>query len=305
MLCKKHSETDTLYYCMGCGGYFCQECVDVHEGSVSLPYTCRACGGKCERMVREESSLEAAQSEASGAREIEPPTTATSFWQEFIPSFAYPFRNKGALLLLVGSVFFAVFFFIARTASLFGLPLLLILISYLLEYMLTVLEASAYGSDQPPEFPAISDWTEMVFGPLFLIILAAAFCYAPAIVYLLKMQSIDSIFWLLLFLGQFFYPMMFLIIAMTGKFVALNPFVIISSILKAPTQYIVIVAMFFAISYLRNISQVFLNKIPFLGFFIGEFIAFYFLIVQMRLMGVYYRCNEESFSGIPNARRAQ
>jgi hypothetical protein len=298
MLCKKHSETDALYYCMGCGGYFCQECVDVHEGSVTLPYTCRACGGKCERMVREESSFEAVQSGASGAREIEPPATATSFWQEFIPSFVYPFRNKGTLLLFVGSVFFAIFFFIARTASLFGLPLLLILVSYLLEYMLTVVETSAYGSNEPPDFPGMNDWTEMIFGPLFLIILAGIVCYASPVIYVFKTQRMDMVFWILTVLGQLAYPMMFLIIAMTGKFVAFNPVVIASSILKAPLQYLVIVALFFGISYLGRMMGVFLIGFPVLGFFITEFISFYIILVQMRLLGIFYRCNEERFFSV-------
>lgn len=299
MLCKKHSETDALYYCMGCGGYFCQECVYINEGNIAVPYTCRSCGGRCEKMARRESNVEAGQPEVSSIREIESPTTITSFWAEFIPSFIYPFRKNGKWLVLIGSVFFAMLFALARMAWLFGLPLLLILVSYLLEYMLTVLETSAYGSNEPPEFPGMNDWAEMIFGQFFLIILAGLVCFAPAVIYVFKTQSIDAVFWALLLLGEFIYPMIFLIIAITGRFAAFNPLLIISSILKAPIQYIAIVAVFAGISYLRNLSQVSLMKIPVLGFFIGEFITFYSMIVQMRLLGIFYRSNEQSFSSAP------
>lgn len=298
MLCKKHIDRDALFYCMGCGGYFCQECVYANEGNVTLPYTCRSCGGKCERMAQKEIPPPQ-ETGVNKPDETEATHVATSFWSEFIGSFIYPFRKKGKLMILVGSIFFAIFFTIARVASLFGLPLLLILTSYLLEYMLSVIETSAYGSNDPPEFPSMNDWTEMVFGPLFLIILAAAVCYAPSVIYMFKTQSIDMVFWILTIAGQFIYPMMFLIIAMTGKFAAFNPFLIVSSILKAPLQYLVIVALFFAVSYISKMIRMFFIGFPILWFFVSEIISFYVILVQMRLLGVFYRCNEENFTSAP------
>ncbi|HOX54838.1 MAG: hypothetical protein PHI86_01680 [Candidatus Omnitrophica bacterium] len=298
MLCKKHIDRDALFYCMGCGGYFCQECVYVNEAKASLPYTCRSCGGRCEKMAQKESSSEHVSGPVMASETAEVLIT-TSFWSEIIPSFIYPFRKNGKIMLLVGSIFFSIFFAIARMAWLFGLPLLLILVSYILEYMLLVLETSAYGDNQPPEFPGMNDWTELIFGRLFLIILAAVVCFVPSVIYLFKAQQADAVFLALIVLGQFIYPMMFLIIAMTGKFVAFNPFLIANSILKAPLQYLIIVALFFAAAYVSRTIKMLLIGLPILGFFISDLISFYIMLIQMRLLGIFYRCNEENFTSVP------
>ena len=83
---------------------------------------------------------------------------------------------------------------------------------------------------------------------------------------------------------------------MTEKIAALNPLLVVVSIFKVPVEYFVAAVMFILLVGIRYISRGAFSGIPFVGFIVQELLMFYCLMVEMRILGVFYRSNEAHFS---------
>jgi hypothetical protein len=289
--CKNHPEKEAAFHCVSCNNNFCQDCIDVRRLTADFTaYICRECAGKCEKLGDRKQAREQ-------TTEVRIETKRYSFWEEIPKIFIYPFTGNGKWVLFAGSLFFGITFKIVQMAGLFGGPLAIILVSYLTVYMLQVIENTAYGSDEPPDWPDMAHYIDVVFGPLLLIMLATAMCYLPAAVYFFRTHNFDLILFLLLLAGQFLHPMFILSIATTERFSALNPIVVVASIFKVPVEYFVMFLLFVSMVIIQQISSALIGWVPLLGIFLKQFLMVYFLLAQMRLLGIFYRTNEEKLTG--------
>ncbi|MFC1594602.1 hypothetical protein ACFL38_04675 [Candidatus Omnitrophota bacterium] len=290
MACKNHSDVNALYECRTCNNVFCAECVEDRRIGDFTAYICRECGGKCEHV----DARKAVRAGMKGIKEV----TSASFWSELPSAFTYPLRQSGKWVLFVGAILFGILSrFSSMSMSPFGLPLLIIVTSYLCMYLFQVVVTTAYGDDDPPGWPSIAQWIDMVFGPFILIALALTLCGGPAAAYAWHTRSFDVLFWSMLGGGIVLFPMFLLMIAITEKFSAINPLLIIISIFKAPLHYLITALLFVWLFWLRSASRGFLGGVPFAGFVLQEIVMFYFLIAQMRVLGIFYRANEAKLVG--------
>ncbi len=170
----------------------------------------------------------------------------------FIDIFLYPLTISG--LVNMGIIFFAPFligiaarfllwfFFVGPVIILF---LYALYVGYVLYYLrLCVIDSSKghlrAADIQYWQWPDKSDLLSQ-----FLMVLASiAVCFCPAALFFILTEQTDIIFWFLLGLGLFFFPMSFLMVCLFDSVDSLNPFSIIKSIYNTFLPYLPLVVPF-------------------------------------------------------------
>jgi hypothetical protein len=243
-------------------------------------WKCPLCGGDCEP------TGEVAGEEAE----------SRSFFSQLAGAFAYPFQGQGLWMLVVAPPLLAAAEFAAHFV-LFGFIGWLLLTAYMVAFMFKIVRHSATGEAEPPPWPDIG--SDEIFRPLFLFVAASFVYFIPALIVLTTGGS-TLVFLVLLAAGVFFLPMAITIVVMSNSFLALNPVLIVRSILRVPLEYLVVVTMS-AVVFILRVSvdtglQVQYDKHP-LGFLViavlQSGVGLYFTMVQMRVLGVMFRANEE------------
>lgn len=196
-----------------------------------------------------------------------------------IDVFAFPFSMSGVIhLLLFWFCPFLLGFFGRMAAygccyfSLIVLGLYIAMIGYLYYYLSNCVIAAAKDERSAPDVsfedpPAFTDLLRR-----FLLILACTlFCFGPVVIYMfyfyirlfapaggnaeLPGWQGDPVYWLLYGLGVFFYPMFMLAVSMFDSATALNPFLIIGSIVRTFLPYCGLAVIFCAIGLFINVIR--------------------------------------------------
>jgi hypothetical protein len=239
--------------------------------------------------------------------ELHPP----SFWAALPHAFGYPFNLKGIFILILGTVLIVIvgiIQFIVLFAGLMGMIAQIIIavftVGYVGSYMFRIISETGGGEDNPPSLPGLADYVEDIiipFGQLLATFLVAA---APLLIYWLACfifripsQKIVS---LVLFIYALIYiPMGLTAVAMFGSASALNPLLVIGSIFKVPLHYLgalVFLGLSSVVQFLSKMAV--LPQVPVLSAILSIFISLYFLMVNMRVLGLIYRYDEEKLGWI-------
>jgi hypothetical protein len=285
--CWNHPQTSADYECIRCPGSFCSECAPERgrAGNVALRF-CPACGAVCQ---------------PAGTRsQVAPPVK--TFFQHIPEAFQYPFRGDGWALLLGAAVFFAILDAAARFISALGLYLFfifailttLIALGYLVACIQKVVTSSAQGEETLPSWPDVSNGFDDILVPFLQFLGVLAFCFAPALlVSTLTDGSLQRLVIPLFLLGIFYFPMAILAVLTLDTVGALHPKLILTSIFRIPLVYLsTCILLFILLAAGFFISEVVGGiPIPILPLFISHFIFLYFLVVQMRVLGIMYYSN--------------
>jgi len=214
-----------------------------------------------------------------------------SFIRMIPRAFSYPLKGNGMMILVAGTIFFW-FFQLMASWSIFGFLIGIFLSGYICAYMLKIINSSASGRETLPEWPEFLDLWGSILSPLFLVIATAIVSFAPAAIYafVLLPRGAPAVIWpVLVVIGLFYQPMALLAAAVSGNIKVLNPLVIIPSIFRVPVEYLVSCLLFFLLISIRRSGAVFMIiPIPILNSMIVNFLALYFLMVQMRILGSIY-----------------
>lgn len=279
--CKNHPDVPALWRCTSCEGLFCGLCVNVQMLGPVQANICRSCHGRCE-------SLAAVAEEAAPKK---------GFFEQVPGAFAFPFKRGGLMLIVIGGLFF---WLAGATAGVtFGVIGAVIGGGYLAAYMLRIINHTANGGDELPDWPGFADMWEDIVLPFGLILAVNLFSFAPAIAYFAAGIYYHILnFWIfvaLLGLGLFYLPMGLLGAAIYDSVSGLNPVMIIPSIFKTFGAYLVACTVMVLIAVLRGVFSVVLPRIPvlFVGSAIEGILSFYFITVEMRILGLLYRTYEE------------
>jgi hypothetical protein len=234
--------------------------------------------------------------------------TELPFARQIVGSFKYPLKGDGLILIAVGTIFFLILDGVrtfARFAPGYGWVAVGILTvfgtGYLMAYLRRILNASALGEDDMPDWPEVSDYSSDIVSPFRQLIATVVFCFAPAIgltIYAAFASSDGDTSWLgwatmaALVLGCVYFPMAFTAVAMFDSVVALNPLLIIPSIAKVLKEYVLTVVMLAVVLALRWVLNSHLKTIlpvPLLPTIISSLLGLYLMIVEMRILGLLYR----------------
>lgn len=275
--CVNHPNVAAVAVCKKCGVKACNECTKKQKVGRKIMHFCPSCGGSCTDL-----------GEVAKVAAIEATRTKT-FGQAVLRSFSYPFKGNGIIILLCGTIFFGLIDFFHL--GLLSWSLRVLLWGYLFAFMQRIVVTSAQGEDHPPEFPEVSDYHQDVVIPFRQLMLTLFVSLLPSILAFMFLGPLPGQFALLL--GALYFPMALLGVAMSDSFGALNPVFVMSSVVKSFGQYLAACFVFSALMVMYYQFE-FENEIqiPIVGFFVFWFIFLVFLMIGMRILGMFYFLNK-------------
>jgi hypothetical protein len=296
--CAHHPDTAAAWRCGFCARELCGQCVGKRTVKEHAVQVCRECGGRCEPL--------ASAPAADGAPPAAPPAATPaatpasgSLLDDLRPALAFPLRAVESRVDLVVTVGFLLVGGVAIewaqrigvgvAGALLVLAVALLLAGALAGYLVRIVETTAAGSDEAPGWPELSPsfWEPITFSlPAILL------CHGPAIVWT-ALGGGSVVYWLLWAAASAVVPMCLLANVLTRSWWGLHPARLVASIARAPGDYAVVVLGWNVIGWLDGlIGQLLQAWLPF-GTLLRLLLLAYTLTVQMRLLGRFYRRNEE------------
>jgi pSer/pThr/pTyr-binding forkhead associated (FHA) protein len=286
--CKYHPKTPARFRCNKCNHAYCELCVATRsEGGVHRKF-CRTCAGEC----------------VAVKVVIQQAATAPNFYKSLPGAFVYPLKGMGIIFL----VFMTLFFSAAPMAQGFRLYLQVIIGGYLFAYLQAIIHSTAMDDKGEPAFPDITNFAEDIVTPFFQLLGIAAFCFGQTILLAIvrlntDFTSLGAAMLATATLGCIYFPMAFLAVAMLDTVTAVNPLLVVPSILKVIKPYLITIALFFLVALLEWLSNTALDyffkgkvNTKDMGEFMlrigsviaGKFISIYLLTVNARILALLY-----------------
>jgi hypothetical protein len=230
-----------------------------------------------------------------------------SFFSLLPGAFAYPFQHGGTLILICATIFLGLVDFLSGAArmggvllAVRGLLLYIIFLGYLFAYMQNVIQSTARGDENEPTLPDITNFFEDLLIPCLQLIATGLLSFGPAIAVMIwsvnggetiaSMAMIPAII-----LGCLYFPMGFLAVAMFDTITALNPILIVPSIMKVPLEYLtacLLLGLIFVVRWLGRDALPTIIPVIIIPDIISSFIGLYVLTVQCRILGLVYFTNK-------------
>jgi hypothetical protein len=287
MKCSNHAEADAGWRCTDCGKCFCENCIKLIGGRSEQVAVCPACGERCEETISREEALVGEE---------------PSFWERLPRIVSYPLQKDGFVILILGSILFAIGYgvamrlrFLGYRGLIFAILLGAIIAGYLCRYLLSVISDSATGKLSPPTWADFvpGSFLEETAEALLKFVAPAALSYAPACVYyFFGAKAVDSTFGILVAAGSLYFPMGLLAVAYFDDTAALNPVPILRSILRVPLRYLVTCMLFMLLLCLVYLGQRYATiSIVIIGSLVRWFVFLYLWTLALHLLGMFYYTN--------------
>jgi FHA domain len=284
--CVHHPGLTATHLCRRCAKLFCRNCLKWLRVGMKLDPACPDCGGFC-------LDLEAVRKEAA-RREA-------TFFRLLPGTFSYPFKRNGLILLICGTVFFALLELAQMVLNRLGIAYLLLAYwitvimssGYLFAFMQNIIVSSVHGEEQMPPFPEVTNFVEGFFSPAFRLFAIGVVLCGPGLLAMIFVHPLVGL--AILLLGFFCVPMAFLTVALADSLSGLNPLVIFSGIAKLPGAYLVVCLIFLVSIAVQAGAGLLLNLtgVPILPTVLGTFIMLYLVTVEMRSLGLLYYTNKK------------
>jgi hypothetical protein len=274
--CKSHPKAQASYHCPACGAALCGLCVTTRMVAGRPGKFCRTCGSECVSLFEEVSAV------------------APRFASLVRGAFAYPFKHDGLILLGAGTAFYTFINVVDHFVVLVGTILLILGTGYLINYLQRILAASALGDERMPDWPDYSSVGD-IFSPYLQFLGALVVSFLPAIlIAFFGDENLPLGEWhypAAVVLGCVLFPMAFMAVTLFDSLTALNPLLLVVSILKIPGAYLLAVLILLTGFGLSCLGDLFLTKlmpIPILPGIVSQFAGLYLATVEMRVLGLLY-----------------
>jgi hypothetical protein len=271
--CPNHPGTLGNWGCQRCHKRTCRACHKINKVGSKEVHTCAACGGRVVDLL------------IVAAREL-------TFKESLGSAIKYPFKGSGLLLIFLGTFLYLLGNFVwMLPMRRMGISIVVFSYGYLFAYMQKIIVASANGEDELPSWPDLSDFHQDIIQPFLLFAGTLFISFGPAIVGFLFISPLVGL--PLLVAGLLFFPMALLAVAMGDAITALNPLVICSSILKIKGPYFAACLLLGFLVAASWILSAILNSlpIPILPWFIEAFASLFFVVLEIRILGLLYYTN--------------
>ena len=160
-----------------------------------------------------------------------------------------------------------------------------------------IVETSATGRNEAPEFPETSDIFDDLLAPTGKVLLVGLLCFGPAIGYMfLSPEDERSLITFFSFVaaGVVYFPMAILSVIVLGYLGALSPHIVIPAILNGGKIYWLGVLLLSLIFIAKIIIEMTFGSSFIIGNLITAFVSSYFLMVNARILGQVYRKRQEA-----------
>jgi hypothetical protein len=203
----------------------------------------------------------------------------------------YAWRGSGKYVL-VTCVVLSVIADLAGIAPLIGLPASVLIGGYFCAIYFQLIQSSAVGGKEAPEFPETSSILEDIVWPLVQVTIVAVVSFGPLLAY--SIWASDNGFnplisWGLVFFGVIYFPMAMLAVVVLGYTGALSPHIVLPSIIRGGWLYWGAVLMLASLYGLSGIIDQTLEDQIVVGHLVMAVVSTYTFMTNARLLGVIYR----------------
>ncbi len=299
--CDKHPRKPAIYICQNCRSEFCPDCVRKRTISKGVRIYCPTCGGYCEDIGAYE--LKAADRAVTRER-------SRNLFLCLHEVFGYPFRASGIILLVGGSLMIYVFkivMFLAAHAGPFGIGAMILFpvlfFGYFAAYLHKIVQASANGDSEMPDWPDLSSWWEDVGQPALHLLGVGLISFGPCLLYLIS-QGTESNPWIwlpLLLLGLVYFPMACLSVAMFNSLLAANPLTVFVSMTRVLKNYYLASFIFWGAFIMSIVMEAVVAIIPsslapvrLAIVAVSVPISLYLYVIEARVLGLIYYGNRDT-----------
>jgi len=211
-------------------------------------------------------------------------------------TLTYPVRKSGKYILLIGAAI-SLLGNLASMAPLIGGIAGLIFSGYFCAVYFQIIQSSAIGDEEAPEFPEFSNVMDDLVWPIFQTLLVLAASFGPSLLYATYSRE-GGKEWISLALfafGALYAPMSILAIAVLGHVGAMSPHIVFPSIFRVGWLYpvgVTLIVLLYGIKvWISHLLGV--GVIPSL---LMEVASTYCLMVNGRALGLIYRRREEELN---------
>lgn len=133
-------------------------------------------------------------------------------------------------------------------------------------------------------------------------------CFGPAVLLhrWLGGAELGWVFWGAFSVGLLYAPMALIGVALFESLAAVNPLLVIPSILKTFGSYLLACVILAVAVVFGSIAPALSERfVPWVGGLVSWCLALYFLFVQMRVLGVLYHCRADRLNWFGKTRRTR
>lgn len=301
--CRFHPKMPARLLCERCQHFFCEACVALRIANGVPHKFCRHCGAECVPVLAEFA-----------------PVTEQGFWERVPGAFLYPLRGAGVIIVIIGIVLVALLklgeaAIEYRTVRMmiFGVIMEIFVGGYLFTFLQAMIHSTEAGERELPDLPGIANFLDDVLVPFGRLLTLSLVCFGPvAGVVIWKAVTHDTGLAPVLIgaaaLGYLYFPMAFLAVATLDSLAAANPLLIVPSILRAPAEYglaLALLASVFGTQYFGGLLIQFLFPEGWIIHSMGgllamvammlflSFLSLYLLIVAVHTLGLIFVSRRE------------
>jgi len=207
-------------------------------------------------------------------------------------AFSFPFRGGGKYILLVGGVL-GVISDLASLAPLIGIIAVIFMLGYMISTYFQIIQSSATGSDEAPEFPEMSNILEDLIYPVLQVIFVGVVSFIPFFAWRIFSEGGGAIEFLLVLLGIAYFPMAMMAVVVLGQLRAASPLLVVPAIMNSGGYYWIAVASLIFLYILESLIMEFFDGFFIVGTLVAAFLGMYTLMTNGRILGLIYREKEE------------
>lgn len=207
----------------------------------------------------------------------------------------FAWRGTGKYVLIT-CVVLSIITDLAGLAPLFGGIATLLLSGYFCAIYYQLIQSTATGGKEAPEFPDTSNIFEDIIWPMLQILVVVIVSFGPFLGYLFwagDESASPIVAYTLLGLGVIYFPMAILAVVILGYTGALSPHIVIPAIFRGGWIYWVGVFLLFVLYFFRVVVEDMFSGQIILGHLIMAVVGSYTLITNARILGVVYRERQE------------
>jgi len=306
--CSRHPDEPLTHQCRDCRSRRCTEGVDERRFALQTAWICTSCGGRCRpvKMIRKEREQR-------------------SFDRQISSAFVYPLQQGRWIGLVVVGLWFG--FFIPGTLGMYGqitqfpplnalflflstvitTSLFLLTVGYVVDYGRRVVNYTATFHEQPPLWFGFRDplrciWQAVRFITfLSLILFPVIFWWIGSILTGVSLSGVQygtAAFMIPVLIWAPFCLLGYLIL---DSFTVLHPWFLFSVIRATGRTYGLLIGLT-TTGLLIILGSTVLLDVPYAGGLTWGVLTLYLVMVQARLLGLFYRASKKDLNG-PSASR--
>ena len=213
----------------------------------------------------------------------------------FTDIMTFAWRGSGKYLLIT-CVVLSVIADLASLAPLIGVVAVILLSGYFCAIYYQLIQSSAVGGKEAPDFPDTSNLFEDIIWPMLQIIVVALVSFGPLIGYMIWADDETGsaiVALALMGFGVIYFPMAILSVVILGYTGAVGPHIVIPAIFRGGWIYWVGVILLVGLYSIGSFIQDIFSGRIIIGHLIMAVVSSYTMITNARILGVVYRERQE------------